>query len=131
MKRIKLEKITYPRIQIITPARDKINDTKAKGNPIKKPKGLHSQNPSPIVFSQLDSVSLRFEWMNLKKKKKNINEGNWIFMYKRPDFDVGFKEKETNRDDNSDDFFLLALTINIFLKLIIYTFFTNFFLTGS
>lgn len=37
------KKVAYPIIQIIAPIRDKINDNRAKGNPMKKPKGLHSQ----------------------------------------------------------------------------------------
>jgi hypothetical protein len=40
-----MEKETYPIIQTITPTRAKSKETKAKGNPIKKPNGLHSQSP--------------------------------------------------------------------------------------
>ena len=44
---------------MIAPTGHKTKETKAKGNPITKPNGLHSQNsPSIIVVS---SVSLRSE----------------------------------------------------------------------
>ena len=32
----------YPKIQMITPSRDKMSDKNEKGNPSKKPNGLHS-----------------------------------------------------------------------------------------
>jgi len=38
----KKERETYPRSQTIAPRMDKANATKAKGNPIKNPNGLHS-----------------------------------------------------------------------------------------
>jgi len=47
----KLREITYPKIQITAPTRDKINAKKAKGNPSKKPNGLHSQPSSSAIFS--------------------------------------------------------------------------------
>lgn len=46
--------MAYPRIQITAPSRDKIKARTAKGNPIKKPNGLHSQSPSPSpIFTNL------------------------------------------------------------------------------
>jgi len=54
------KKVAYPRIQIIAPIRDKINDNRAKGNPMKKPKGLHSQKSWSLaidIMSKLEYVS--------------------------------------------------------------------------
>jgi hypothetical protein len=42
----KEEKSTHPITQITAPIRDKTKATRAKGNPIKKPKGLQS----PIIY---------------------------------------------------------------------------------
>lgn len=42
----KKEKSTHPITQITAPIRDKTKATRAKGNPIKKPKGLQS----PIIY---------------------------------------------------------------------------------
>jgi len=83
---------------MIAPTGQKTNESRAKGNPITKPNGLHSQN-SPSIIS-LSSFSLQWlsYWsvflcdLNLKKTKKKkmkseerlrkgVNEG-------RVDFDV-------------------------------------------
>lgn len=48
-----MEEIIYPKVQITAPTRDKIKAKRAKGNPSKKPKGLHSQ-PSSSIIAFLD-----------------------------------------------------------------------------
>jgi hypothetical protein len=71
LKEKKEEKFTYPKSQITAPIRDKIKAKRAKGNPSKKPNGLHSQ-PSSSIFS-----FFQYSLIYLCEREEERGGGKW------------------------------------------------------
>lgn len=57
------------------PTGQKTNESRAKGNPITKPNGLHSQNsPSIISLSSFSAVTVLLECVSLRSESEEEEE---------------------------------------------------------